>query len=97
MPSNAITLVKAITSILVIEDDPDICDLLAGVREAEFSAAVRCARTGKEALEAIDTGAFDLAIAGTSAGNPHAMPFGICRTRRLQPQVMCIGIVLQAL
>jgi CheY-like chemotaxis protein len=50
------------TSILVIEDDPDICDLLAGVMEAEFSAAVRCARTGKKALEAIETGVFDLAI-----------------------------------
>jgi DNA-binding response OmpR family regulator len=55
-------LVLAVTAILVAEDDPGICDFLTDALEAELAAAVRCARTGSLALEAIETAAFDLAI-----------------------------------
>jgi DNA-binding response OmpR family regulator len=50
------------TAILVAEDDPNICDLLTDILEAELYATVRCERTGRLALRAIETAAFDLAI-----------------------------------
>jgi CheY-like chemotaxis protein len=50
------------TTILVAEDDPGICDLLTALFEVEFTAAVRCERTGSLALQAIETAGFDLAI-----------------------------------
>jgi DNA-binding response OmpR family regulator len=50
------------TAILVIEDDPGVCDFLTGALEVELAARVRCARTGSLALQAIKTAAFDLAI-----------------------------------
>jgi DNA-binding NtrC family response regulator len=55
-------LVKAMTAILVAEDDPDICDLLIDILEVELGAMVRCERTGSLALQAIETAGFDLAI-----------------------------------
>jgi DNA-binding NtrC family response regulator len=55
-------LVTVMTAILVAEDDPGICDLLADVLEVELFASVRCERTGRLALRAIETAAFDLAI-----------------------------------
>jgi DNA-binding response OmpR family regulator len=59
---HAFNLVKPMTAILVAEDDPGICDLLAEVLETELAAKVRCERTGSLALRAIGTAAFDLAI-----------------------------------
>jgi CheY-like chemotaxis protein len=50
------------TAILVAEDDPLICDLLTEVFKEEFAATVRCERTGSDALHAIETAGFDLAI-----------------------------------
>ena len=50
------------TSILVAEDDPGICDLLTDLLEAEFAATVRGEQTGSLALQAIETAGFDLAI-----------------------------------
>lgn len=50
------------TVILVVEDDPRVCDLLSEIMEAELAAVVRCAQTGGLALEAIQTAGFDLAI-----------------------------------
>jgi DNA-binding response OmpR family regulator len=55
-------LVKVVTAILVAEDDPGICNFLTEVLKTEFSARVRCERTGSLALQAIETAAFDLAI-----------------------------------
>jgi DNA-binding response OmpR family regulator len=54
--------VKAVTAILVAEDDPGICELLAEVLETELGALVRCERAGSLALQAIETAGFDLAI-----------------------------------
>jgi CheY-like chemotaxis protein len=50
------------TTILVAEDDSDICDLLTDLLEVELAARVRCERTGRLALQAIETASFDLAI-----------------------------------
>jgi two-component system, sensor histidine kinase and response regulator len=50
------------TTILVAEDDPDICDLLTDLLEVELAATVRCEQTGSLALRAIETAGFDLAI-----------------------------------
>jgi CheY-like chemotaxis protein len=50
------------TTILVAEDDPGICDLLTDLLEVELAATVRCERTGSLALQAIETAGFDLAI-----------------------------------
>jgi CheY-like chemotaxis protein len=55
-------VVNTVTAILVAEDDPGICDLLANVLETELSAVVRCERTGSLAVQAIETAGFDLAI-----------------------------------
>jgi DNA-binding response OmpR family regulator len=54
--------VKAMTAILLAEEDPGICELLTAVLETEFFAAVRCERTGSRALRATETAGFDLAI-----------------------------------
>jgi CheY-like chemotaxis protein len=54
--------VKAMTAILLAEDDPGICDLLTDVLEYDLTAMVRCERTGSLALRAIETSDFDLAI-----------------------------------
>jgi DNA-binding NtrC family response regulator len=54
------------TAILVAEEDPGICDLLTDVLETELCATVRCERTGRLALRAIETAAFDLAIIDVS-------------------------------
>jgi CheY-like chemotaxis protein len=50
------------TAILVVEDDPGVCDFLTALLEVELAARVRCERTGSLALQAIETAAFDLAI-----------------------------------
>jgi CheY-like chemotaxis protein len=50
------------TAILVVEDDPGICDLLTDLLEVDLAARVRCERTGSLALQAIETAGFDLAI-----------------------------------
>jgi DNA-binding response OmpR family regulator len=54
------------TSILVAEVDPRVCDFLTEVLQAELAAKVKCARTGSLVLEAIETAAFDLAIIDVS-------------------------------
>jgi DNA-binding response OmpR family regulator len=54
--------VKAVTAILVAEDDPGVCGFLTDALESELAATVRCVRTGGLALQAIETAAFDLAI-----------------------------------
>jgi DNA-binding NtrC family response regulator len=51
-----------VTTILVVENDPDVSNFLINTLEVEFSAIVRAAGTGTLAAEAIETGAFDLAI-----------------------------------
>src|ERR1700689_4635132 len=50
------------TSILVVEDDPGICDLLTDLLEVDLAARVRCERTGSLARRAIETAGFALAI-----------------------------------
>jgi DNA-binding NtrC family response regulator len=55
-------LVKAMTAILVAEDDPGTCDVLTDILEVELAAMVRCERTGSLALHAVETAGFDLAI-----------------------------------
>ena len=50
------------TAILVVESDPDIGEFLTGALQVEFAAVVRSANTGALGAEAIETGAFDLAI-----------------------------------
>jgi DNA-binding response OmpR family regulator len=54
--------VRAMTVILVVENDPDVCDLVTDVMEAELHAAVTSAGTGNLALKAMETTAFDLAV-----------------------------------
>ena len=49
-------------SILVVEKDSGICDLVVEVLEIELAAAVTCARTGAQGKNAIETGYFDLAV-----------------------------------
>jgi DNA-binding NtrC family response regulator len=50
------------TTILVVESDPDISEFLTDVLETELAAVVRSANTGMLGAAAIETGAFDLAI-----------------------------------
>jgi CheY-like chemotaxis protein len=50
------------TTILVAEDNQEVCDLLTDVLRVELAAQVRCERTGGLALQAIETAGFDLAI-----------------------------------
>lgn len=50
------------TTILVVENDPNVRDFLIRILELEFAAVVRSASTGTLGAEAIETGAFDLAI-----------------------------------
>jgi CheY-like chemotaxis protein len=54
--------VKTVTAILVVEDDPGVCDFLTDVLEVELAAMVRCEQTGSLALQAIEMVGFDLAI-----------------------------------
>jgi CheY-like chemotaxis protein len=54
--------VKAMTAILVAEDDLDICNFLTDLLEVDLAATVRCEQTGSLALRAIETAGFDLAI-----------------------------------
>ena len=55
-------MVKAVTKVLVVENDPLVCGLVAELLEFELAADVRKAMTGASAVQAIDGGAFDLAI-----------------------------------
>jgi CheY-like chemotaxis protein len=57
-----INLVKVMTAILAAAHDPSLCDLLTEVLETELAAIVRCERSWNLALQAIETGAVDLAI-----------------------------------
>ena len=50
------------TTILVVENDTDVSDFLTDTLEMELAAVVRSASTGTLGAEAIETGAFDLAI-----------------------------------
>ena len=50
------------TTILVVESDPAFGEFLTGALRMEFAANVRSASTGALGAEAIETGAFDLAI-----------------------------------
>ena len=58
----------AVTVILVVENDPHVCDLVVEILKSELAADVQCARTASLGLEAIETAAFDLAI--INAGMP---------------------------
>jgi DNA-binding response OmpR family regulator len=51
-----------VTTILVVENDPEVSAFLRNALQAELAAVVRSARTGTLGAEAIETGAFDLAI-----------------------------------
>jgi DNA-binding NtrC family response regulator len=79
------------TDILVVEDDPGICDLLTLVLEGELSAAVECARTGPAAADAIESGSYDLAIIGV--GTPQICGFDLAKyaADRHIPSLLCSG------
>jgi DNA-binding NtrC family response regulator len=84
-------MVNAMTAILVVEDDPGVCDFLVDVLEADLSAEVKCAKTGPLATEAIDNGLFDLAI--IDIGVPRMSGFELAKRAadRQIPSLLCSG------
>lgn len=79
------------TAILVAEHDPGVCDLLTDVLEAEFAATVRCERTGSDALQAIETAGFDLAIIDTNMPEVSSYELATHASNRNIPTLLSSG------
>jgi DNA-binding response OmpR family regulator len=80
-----------VTAILVIEDDPEVCDLLGEVLEVHLGAVVRRASTGTLGAEAIETAGFDLAI--IDMGLPGISGFELAKRAADKniPALLCTG------
>jgi CheY-like chemotaxis protein len=79
------------TKVLVVDNDPLVCDLVVDLMEVDLAAEVRRAMTGALAAEAIDGGAFDLAI--IDAFTPEISGFKLAEraANRNIPSLLCTG------
>jgi two-component system, OmpR family, catabolic regulation response regulator CreB len=80
-----------VTTILVVESDPNVSEFLISTLEAEFAAVVRSASTGTLGAQAIETGAFDLAIIDVLM--PEVSGYDLARRAadRNVPALLCTG------
>jgi DNA-binding response OmpR family regulator len=78
-----------VTTILVVENDPNVSDFLTNILEAEFAAIVRSASTGKLGAEAIETGAFDLAIIDVLTPEVSGYELAKRATNKCVPTLLC--------
>ena len=79
------------TTILVVENDPNVSDFLTNVLEAEFAALVRSASTGTLGAEAIETGAFDLAIIDVLTPEVSGYELAKRAANKNVPALLCAG------
>jgi CheY-like chemotaxis protein len=77
-----------VTTILVVENDPDVSDFLTNVLQAELAAVVRSASTGTLGAEAIETGAFDLAIIDVLAPEVSGYDLAKCAANKNAPALL---------
>jgi DNA-binding NtrC family response regulator len=79
------------TAILVVEDDPDVGELMADILEADLAASVKLAPTWRRAVEAIEADALDLAI--IDIGLPEVSGFELATraTNMNIPTLLCSG------
>jgi DNA-binding response OmpR family regulator len=80
-----------VTTILVVENDPNVSDFLTNVLEAEFAAVVRSASTGKLGAEAVETGGFDLAIIDVLTPEVSGYELAKRAANKNVPALLCTG------
>jgi DNA-binding NtrC family response regulator len=80
-----------VTKVLVVDNDPMVCDLVADLMEVDLAAEVRRAVTGMLAAEAIDGGAFDLAIIDVSMSEISGFKLAERAANRNIPSLLCTG------
>jgi DNA-binding NtrC family response regulator len=79
------------TKVLVVDNDPQICELVADLMEVDLAAEVNRAMTGTAAAEAIDGGAFSLAIIDVSMPEVSGFDLATRAANRNIPSLLCTG------
>jgi DNA-binding NtrC family response regulator len=82
---------RAMTKVLVVDNDPLVCDLVADLMEVDLAAEVKRAMTGTLAAEAIDGGAFDLAIIDVFMPEISGLELAARAANRNIPSLLCTG------
>jgi len=80
-----------VTTILVVESDPDTSEFLADVLKTELAAVVRSASTGVLGAAAIETGAFDIAIIDVLIPEPSGYELAKRAATKNVPALLCSG------
>jgi CheY-like chemotaxis protein len=79
------------TKVLVVDNDPLVCDFVADLVEVELAAEVKRAMTGAFAAQAIDGGAFDLAIIDVFMPEISGLVLAERAANRNIPALLCTG------
>ena len=79
------------TKVLVVDNDPLVCDLVVDLMEVDLAAEVRRAMTGRLAAEAIEGGSFDLAIIAVLMPEISGFELAERAANRNIPSLLCTG------
>jgi DNA-binding NtrC family response regulator len=79
------------TKVLVVDSNPLVCDLVADIMEVDLAAEVKRAMTGTLAAEAIEGGAFDLAIIDVFMPGNSGFNLAERAANRNIPSLLCTG------
>ena len=79
------------TKVLVVDNDPMVCEVVADLMEVDLAAEVKRAMTGALAAEAIDGGAFDLAIIDVFMPEISGFKLAERAANRNIPSLLCTG------
>jgi DNA-binding NtrC family response regulator len=79
------------TKVLVVDNDPQVCELVADLMEVDLAAEVKRAMTGTDAAVAIDRGALSLAIIDVSMPGVSGFDLAARAANRNIPSLLCTG------
>ena len=79
------------TKVLVVDNDPMVCEVVADLMEVDLAAEVKRAMTGALAAEAIDGGAFDLAIIDVLMPEISGFKLAERAANKNIPSLLCTG------
>jgi DNA-binding NtrC family response regulator len=78
--------------VLLVEDDQGVSDLVGYILESDLGAAVCFATTGRVAVDAMEFGAFDLAIIDLTVSGLSGFDLAKRAVDRFIPSLLCSGL-----